>query len=191
MDELVDILDSQGNLTGKTALKSEAHKNGWPHPTVHVWFFTSDGKVLLQQRAKNKSTFPLLWDVSVAGHVNAGEPIKEAAIREVREEIGLDILKDDLQKIAVFRATHKHPEDIIDREFHHVFLSGLKVGLQTLTKQESEVNALTLMPLLRFAEETWGLANPGKYVPHGAEYYQSVVKAIKGRIEGSTEAHDA
>ncbi|MEX0360286.1 MAG: hydrolase, partial [Allomuricauda sp.] len=51
MDELVDILDENGNLTGRTCLKSEAHLKGYFHPTVHVWFYTADGKVLFQKRA--------------------------------------------------------------------------------------------------------------------------------------------
>ena len=46
MDELIDILTPDGKLTGKTALKSEAHKNGWFHATVHIWLFTSDEKIL-------------------------------------------------------------------------------------------------------------------------------------------------
>ena len=81
MDELIDILDSNGDFTGKTAMKSEAHKNGWFHATVHIWFYTTDGKILLQQRGKHKETHPLLWDVSVAGHVGAGEAIETSAIR--------------------------------------------------------------------------------------------------------------
>lgn len=182
MDEQVDILDSDGKYTGKTAFKSEAHKNGWFHPTVHVWFFTLDGKVLIQQRAKNKVTHPLLWDVSVAGHIGAGEQIKDAAIREVKEEIGLEIIADDLEKIGVFKSVHKHMEDIVDCEFHHVFLCKLEVPLNTLVKQESEVADLALLPLLRFSEETWGLANIGKYAPHGAEYYKTMIKAVKVRI---------
>ncbi len=182
MDELVDILDSDGNYTDKTALKSEAHKNGWFHPTVHIWFFTLDGKLLIQQRAKNKNTHPLLWDVSVAGHVGAGEQILDAAIREVREEIALDITKDDLRSIGVFKSVQKHSDDLIDREFHHVFLCQLNVPFNSLKKQESEVADLKLISLIRFAEETWGLANLGKYVPHGAEYYKTIVKAVKERL---------
>ncbi|WP_373519866.1 NUDIX domain-containing protein [Pricia sp.] len=182
MDEIVDILDSDGNYTGKTALKSEAHKNGWFHPTVHIWFFTANGRVLIQQRAKNKDTHPLLWDVSVAGHVGAGEHMEDAAVREVKEEIGLKIIKDDLQEIGVFKAVHEHNENLVDCEFHHVFLCKLQLPLDRLGKQESEVADLRLIPLLRFSEETWGLANVSKYVPHGAVYYSTIIKAVKERI---------
>lgn len=182
MDELVDILDSNGNYLGKTALKSEAHKNGWFHPTVHIWFFTAEGRILVQQRAKNKDTHPLLWDVSVAGHIGAGEKIEDAAVREVQEEIGLEIIKDNLQKIAVFKSVHEHFGNLVDCEFHHVFLYQLQVPLDKLEKQESEVADLQLVTLIQYSQETWGLANTGKYVPHGAEYYKTIVKAIKDRI---------
>ena len=89
MDELIDILDDQGNLTGRNCLKSIAHIEGLNHATVHIWFYTPEGNILLQQRAATKKIYPLLWDVSVAGHVNAGESLLAAAIREVKEEIGL------------------------------------------------------------------------------------------------------
>lgn len=181
-DELVDILDSEGNATGRTALKSVAHKKGWFHPTVHVWFFTADGKVLIQQRAATKSIHSLLWDVSVAGHVGAGEDVKKAAVREVKEEIGLKIAKDDLRKFGVFKACHRHSEDLVDCEFHHLFLCSLQVPLHTLKRQKSEVADLALMPLLKFSEETWGLSSVRKYVPHGAEYYKTIVKAIKEQL---------
>lgn len=182
MDELIDILDSEGNATGKTALKSEAHKNGWFHPTIHVWFYTSDGKVLIQQRAKNKETHPLLWDVSVAGHISAGEDVPHAAVREVKEEIGIETSKDNLQEIAVFKAVHEHSDELRDCEFHHVFLCELNVPITALKKQESEVADLALIRLHKFTEETWGLANLRKYVPHGAEYYKTIIKAIEARL---------
>ncbi|SDE67053.1 Isopentenyldiphosphate isomerase [Pricia antarctica] len=182
MDELVDILDSEGKFTGRTGLKSEAHENGWFHATVHIWFFTSDGSVLIQQRAKNKDAHPLLWDVSVAGHVGAGEQIEDAAVREVKEEIGLEIINADLQEIGIFKAIHKHTENLLDCEFHHVFLGKLNLPLSALIKQVSEVAELKLIPLIRFSEETWGLANLGKYVPHGAEYYKTIIKAVKERL---------
>ena len=73
MDELIDLLDENGKPTGKTALKSKAHQMGLFHATVHVWCYSRTGNVLLQQRAANKQANPLKWDVSVAGHIGAGE----------------------------------------------------------------------------------------------------------------------
>jgi len=182
MDELIDILDEQGNPTGQTCLKSEAHQKGLLHPTIHVWLYNKDGRVLIQQRGKHKDTHPLLWDVSVAGHVGAGEKMELAAIREVHEEIGLSISEKDLESIGTFKAVHTIAKDFIDAELHHVFLCELKVPLSRLTKQESEVEALSLTPLLKLAEETWGMANTSKYVPHGTTYYKTVIKAIKEKI---------
>lgn len=182
MDELVDILDRNGNFTGKTALKSEAHKNGWFHPTVQIWFYTRNGRVLIQKRGADKDTHPLLWDVSVAGHIGAGEEMVRAAIRETKEEIGLDIIENDLEKIGVFKSVHKHGDGITDHEFQHTFISELKVPLEKLRKQDSEVEALDLIPLLQLAEETWGMADLKKYVPHGADYYGTVIKKIKEKL---------
>ncbi len=179
MDELIDILDDEGKPTGRTALKSEAHRNGWFHPTVHIWCYTTTGKVLIQQRGRNKTTHPLLWDVSVAGHVGAGEDIKTSALREIAEEIGLEIKKQDLKKIGVFKAVHRHSATLTDCEFHHTFLCELKVPITALKRQKSEVADLALIPLIQLAEETFGLAKPDKYVPHDTAYYQQVIKAIK------------
>ena len=182
MDELVDILDSEGNFTGKTTLKSNAHREGWFHPTIHVWFYTKNGRLLIQQRAKNKDTHPLLWDVSVAGHIGAGEEIEISAIREVLEEISLTISKTELQKIGVFKSVHEHSEHLIDCEFHHTFLCELNVSLEDLRKQESEVEDLALISLLQFSEETWGMANLQKYVPYEIDYLKTIIREIKKRL---------
>ena len=182
MDERIDIWDADGNPTGKTALKSEAHREGWYHPTVHVWFYTSDGRVLLQRRAEDKATDPGLWDVSVAGHVGAGESLLEGAVREIREEIGLEVSADQLIPITTVKDSRDHPGGIRDREFRHVYLCQLQKPFEALTPQQSEVAALKLSPLLQFAEETWGLARPGEYVPHGAGYYSRIVREVKKRL---------
>lgn len=182
MDELIDSLDDQGKFTGKTILKSEAHRQGIFHPTVHIWFYTKRGEVLIQQRGKFKDTHPLLWDVSVAGHIGAGENIYKAAVREVKEEIGLNIAKEDLIKIGVFKSRQRHGKNLIDNEFHYTFLCNLKAPVSTLKKQDSEVEALSMIPLIKFAEEVWGLANTAKYVPHSTEYYKTIIKSIKEQL---------
>ena len=183
MDEYVDVMDAEGRYTGEKVLKSIAHSKGLFHPTVHIWFYTRDGYILIQQRGRNKSTFPLLWDVSVAGHVSSGESIKNAAIREIEEEVGLTINKEALQPLGIYKCEQEHHSSLIDREFHHAFLCELKTPISSLRKQDSEVEALELLPLHTFAEELWGLANPQKYVPHDTGYYKTVIKAIKEKLK--------
>lgn len=179
MDELIDILDTKGNRTGRTAMKSEAHRKGLFHQTVHVWFFTSEGEILLQQRGKDKDTHPLYWDVSVAGHVGAGEEIEIAAVREVKEEIGCSISIKDLRRIGIYPSFFKHSEILIDNEFHHTFLCELKTDFESLKKQKSEVKALALVPIARFEKEIDDEKHSGKYVPHSRDYYMSIIKGIK------------
>lgn len=180
MDELVDILDEKGNFTGKTALKSEAHKKGFFHPTVHIWCYTEKGTVLLQQRGKNKETFPLKWDVSVAGHVGAGESMVNGAIREVEEEIGVRINAEYLEQIGVFKSEKRHSETIFDREFNHTFLCLLDKDV-VLTKQESEVEALQWLPISEF--KNWVASENPDLVPNSGGRYQKVITAIEARIK--------
>ncbi|APU09026.1 NUDIX domain-containing protein [Cellulophaga lytica] len=179
MDELVDILDFKGKKTGKTALKSEAHKNGWFHQTTHIWFYTKKKEILLQQRSKNKDIFPLLWDVSVAGHIGAGEDIINSALREIEEEIGITIQKTDLQKIGCFKSIQKHTDYLIDCEFHHTFICKLKTDLNSLTKQDNEVEDLELKLISDFKIELSNIETKKLYVPHSKKYYNTVLAAIE------------
>lgn len=182
MDERVDILDPTGRYTGQTALKSVAHRQGLFHPTVHVWCYYPNGKVLLQQRGRDKETHPLLWDVSVAGHVGAGEAIRAAAVREAEEELGLRIKADELEEIGVFKSVQRHRDDLLDCEFHHSFLYVPEVPPESLRLQQSEVEGLKTIPLLQLADEVWGLSRVGQYVPHETSYYKAVIKAIQARL---------
>ncbi|MGB0881026.1 MAG: NUDIX hydrolase [Polaribacter sp.] len=154
MDEFIDILTSNGKPTGKKCLKSEAHKKGWYHATIHVWFYTDDKKILLQKRASVKKVFPNLWDVSVAGHIGAGEQIETAAIREVKEEIGIDIATTDLTKIGLRKDEIVHPNGILDNEFKHVFICKLTTSVSKLTMQKDEVDDLQLFDISILKDRT-------------------------------------
>ena len=174
-DELIDILDEHGNYTGKSCLKSEAHKYGYFHNTVHIWIYTSDKKILLQKRAPTKKVFPNLWDISVAGHIGAGEDIKTAALREIEEEIGFTITKDELIKIGNRKHQVSHANGIIDNEFHHVFATTLTVPLANLVIQEKEVAAIDLFPL-ETLKNTKNLENV--LLPRFHDYYCMVYHKI-------------
>lgn len=179
LDELIDILDDKGNYTGQTALKSVAHAKGLFHPTIHVWCYTDDGHLLLQQRGKHKETYPLKWDVSVAGHIGAGETPELGAFRECQEELGVTIVKDQLVKLQVYKKEKKHPNGIFDREFTHVFLYRLDKSTP-LIKQESEVEALQWISITEF--KSWIAEKHQGLIPNSEERFGFVLSAIKKRL---------
>jgi len=183
MDEWIDVLDIEGNRTGKTCQKSVVHKKGLYHATVHIWFYTRKGKILLQQRAASKAIYPLLWDVSVAGHVNAGESLLTGAIREVKEEIGLIILENDLKKIGVVKSFKSYNSGIIDNEFHNIFISELKEDIENLTLQKEEVEALKIVSTFAFEELLEGSKHNSHFVSSNKEYYVFVLNKIKDYIK--------
>ncbi len=89
-DELWDVYDAEGNLTGKTHLRALPLAPDEYHLCVHVWTMNSKGEFLLTKRSGNKS-MPGLWE-STGGSVTAGEDSFSAALREVREETGIELV---------------------------------------------------------------------------------------------------
>lgn len=97
MEEYIDILDQKGNQTGKTKLKSQAHKDGGLHKSAHIWIINSQNKLLIQKRAPDNDCYQNTWDISSAGHLAAGEQSIDSAIREIDEELGLKLKKENLE----------------------------------------------------------------------------------------------
>lgn len=182
MDEYIDIVDKNGNPTGVSVPKSEIHSKGHLHNTVHVWLYTSEGKILLQQRAASKLIYPLLWDVSVAGHVDAGETIEAAAIREAKEEIGINISEAQLIKIGVFECFQSYPNGIHDNEFHNTYIVKIKKTLDDLSPQTDEVEALKFVSISEFYEALNHSETNNHFVASNRDYYKFVVEAIKSQL---------
>jgi len=176
MDEFIDILTAEGLPTGNTALKSEAHKKGWFHATAHIWFFTTDHQILLQKRALTKKVFPGIWDISVAGHIGAGEKILQGAKREILEEIGLELQEKDLIKIGTRIHQVSHSNGIQDNEHHHVFIAELKTSIEKLTLQKEEVADIKLWDL-KILKETKNIENV--LLPRFHDYYCFVYDQIE------------
>ena len=89
--ELWDLYTQDRQPTGLTMVRGSEHPQGYYRLVVNVCIFNSKGQMLIQQRQPFKEGWPNMWDVSVGGSVVAGERSREAAEREVAEELGLRI----------------------------------------------------------------------------------------------------
>ena len=180
MDELIDIINNKGENTGKTCMKSYAHKNGILHASAHIWIFNEMGEILIQQRASDKDTFPNLWDISVAGHISAGEKPLTSAIREVEEEVGLSVSENQLTFIDTYRKKVEHSQELIDNELHYIYMCKLNFDVNLLKPQTEEVLAIKMIHLNDLIVEI--NSNSSNFVPHGKEYFDLVFENIKKEI---------
>lgn len=108
--ELLPIVDPDGNITG-AATRGECHGGSMLlHPVVHLHVFNSQGDIYLQKRPEWKDIQPGKWDTAVGGHVDLGENVEQALRREVREELGLDITGLDITPLPhyVFQSDREH-----------------------------------------------------------------------------------
>ncbi|HYM60497.1 MAG TPA: NUDIX domain-containing protein [Thermoanaerobaculia bacterium] len=165
-EETIDVLDLNGTPTGARKPKSQIHRDGDWHRAAHVWIVSPDRKVLLQRRSPKKLNYPDLWDVSVAGHVSAGETAVEAAIRETQEEIGLALRPDELTWIGALRQSSTlRNGTYIDNE---IYLVRREIELGQLIPQPDEVADLQIV-CVEDLERRMRDGDP-MMVPHPGEY---------------------
>ena len=88
--EIWDLYTEKRECTGTTHPRGKKIPNGFYHLVVHVWIRNSKGKYLIAQRSPNKEAFPLKWEC-VGGAALAGETSIVCALRETKEEVGLDL----------------------------------------------------------------------------------------------------
>ena len=88
--ELWDLYDKNRRRTKKTHRRGDPIPEGYYHLAVHVWLRAPDGRFLMSRRSASRPTFPLMWEC-VGGSVLKGEDSYRGALREVYEEIGIDL----------------------------------------------------------------------------------------------------
>lgn len=179
-DELIDILTVSGSFKGEVNLKSEAHKKGLWHASAQIWLYTPNGEILIQKRAINKDTYPGLWDISVAGHLSAGDSPISAALREIEEEVGLVISAEALHFLKTIKNSKSPTNSIIDNEFNHLFICCTPIIIKQLKLQVEEVAEAKLMEIADFKKLLEN--NYHEFVPHGTEYYTYIIRSIENAL---------
>ncbi len=131
--EMLIQVDEHNNVIGSIS-RGEAHeKPGVFYRTIYVLVKDENDKVLIQQRSATKDLYPNCWDISVGGHVNFGKTYEETAVRELDEELGLELKEEDLIKKGEVLVKPSN-----SGEFFNVFEYKLKPG-QTVEASEEEV----------------------------------------------------
>lgn len=175
-EEPVDIFDELDRPTGQVSLKRTAHEQGLWHRSAHVWIYDGRRRILMQKRSADKDTFPGLWDISVAGHISAGETPVEGALREIREEIGLTVRENELEYLTTIRMEYPYPKfGWTNREHCYVYLLKKDLDPDALALQKEEVEQVRFFTPEEFSELI--MADRGVIVPF-ENYYDMILDAI-------------
>lgn len=149
VDELLDVLDDNGNPTEERKPRSAVHRDGDWHRAFHLWVVREGHLIVLQRRAEVKDLEPLRLDVTVGGHYRAGEMFVDV-LREAEEEIGLVLRPGQVAFLGTVRSERHYPEldpPRVDREFQEIYATHDDRPLSAYVQEPEEVDTLYEVPL--------------------------------------------
>jgi len=143
--ELLDVVDEQGNPTGQIVEREKAHREGIRHRSAHVWLLRRRAgrvEILLQKRSGSKDSFPGCYDISSAGHIPAGVDYIPSALRELREELGVEAEGSELQycgKRFIYYEEIFYGKPFIDNQVSNIYILWQDCEAEDFILQEEEV----------------------------------------------------
>ena len=170
-EELLQVLDEDGNETNRLEQRSIVHKNGLFHNEVSCIVINNQKQILLQRRSKNKKSYPNCWGL-FAGHVVNYDTIKEAITKEMREELVSEIKEENIfllvDKIKNVRDDNKC--------FVTCFAAFINKNIDDIMYQKSEIDEVRWFSFDEFKkmvqEETGTIFKNN-------EYYQSIIAELE------------
>lgn len=144
--EILDIVDENGVPTGEQVNREKAHELGIRHRTSHVWLVRKKSgrtQILLQKRSESKDSYPGCYDISSAGHIPAGVDFIPSALRELKEELGCEVMPEQLiycgQRCFEFQQIF-HGKPFHDNQVSNVYALWIDLEPEAFTLQTEEVS---------------------------------------------------
>ncbi|MBW2973733.1 NUDIX domain-containing protein [Candidatus Woesearchaeota archaeon] len=112
MTETLDVVDEKDEVIA-TASRKECHEKKLRHRGVQVFIMNEEGDFFIQKRSDKKDIFPGLYEGGITGHVQTRETYKEAAVRELKEELGIEVHENDLREMFRFKMLFENEHELI------------------------------------------------------------------------------
>jgi len=173
MEEYLDIVDENNDITGEKKLRSQIHKDGSWHRTVHIYYFMKKNNeyyFLVHLRSKEKDLHPNMWDTRFGGHLKSGHDVKQTLISELKEEIGL---KADINNFISGPVTKR--EYFPNNEFTYVYYYPGLEDISSLKFADNEVQEVKWLPAQDIVE---GIKNDSNYWAPSLEGFESIFKYL-------------
>lgn len=150
--EMFDVIDESGKPTGVIKERGVVHREGVLHATSHIWIARPNEKsgydILLQKRSACKDSHPGCYDISSAGHITAGGNPLDSAIRELKEELGIQARPEELKEFGVQYKNYEgefYGKPFCDNQRSILYLYQEPVEDGAFMLQESEIESVIWM----------------------------------------------
>ena len=178
--ELLDVVDSDNNLTGEKIDREIIHSTGLFHREVGVIIINEKNEILLEKRSPTKKQSPNKWGL-VAGHIDAGETPDNTMIREIKEEIGIDVSIEDLEFLKIVKRIVKYNEKQYNNNFFYTYLLKTKKRISDYTIQKEE---LTEVKYFKIEEiENAARIKDENFVFSKEEFIIDILNIVKNKIK--------
>lgn len=127
-----DLYDKNFNKLNKTAFRGDKLKDDEYHLVINAWIINDKNEFLITQRSPNKS-HPCMWECT-GGSALSGESDIDASVREIKEELGIDIDVSTAQFIGSVNRYYVGCPDIL-----RVYLFKDNTPIEKVKIQEEEV----------------------------------------------------
>ncbi|QHT70948.1 NUDIX domain-containing protein [Rhodocytophaga rosea] len=160
MPEYLEIFDVHNVSLQKNKLRRQVHEEGDWHRTAQVYVVNSEQELLCNLRSPEKDVFPLLWDLSIGGHLMPQESYESCAARELQEELGLETAEVSLHYLGIISIDGiDEVNHLTDREHAAIFLYNTTMPARAFAFQPEEIVELRYFSI-SFLRENLLSANP-------------------------------
>jgi isopentenyl-diphosphate Delta-isomerase len=178
MSDLLTICDADGKSTAQLIDRKKVHAKKLLHHSVHIWIVNSKRELLLTQRSFQKSNYPGAYHISAGGHRDADEDPADTTIRELKEELGIDVSKNDLIKLDFRYEPVVVNGKIDDNEWLTMYLVVKDVKLEEIKLDPKEVDRFFLMDIDKFQKQMQKKGFYAKFVQQSQQYYLEITNKI-------------
>lgn len=165
-------------LSGKSLPSESPHDSEHSFGLAIVWLwriYNGIAEICVQRRSMSKKRWPGMYSSSAGGHINADELPQQAALRETREEIGIDLDLDKLYCMGTFRIKTE-PQNL-----RYMFSYQIE-GEPDFRFDDGEVASMTWMSLVEFERQLLDPTSDMVMARYGQAYASLILEELHRQV---------